>query len=1403
MSVTSPRHHLTAGVSRGAVALLALIAYTAALLTKPGRMPADTKLYLYLDPGRLISDAPFTWDPRQFGGWVPHQTVAYLWPQGPWYWAFDKLGLPDWVAHRLWIGSLLFLGGCGVLWVARILGLSRGGAVSAAAIYMLSPYVLPYVSRTSAMLLPWAALGWIVGLTIRSATSDRRWRYPALLGLVLVTCSAQNATALIMIAPAPLLWLVHAVVQHTITWRRALDTVARVGVLAVGVSLWWIAMLRAQGTWGADVLAYSESLQATSFTSSSTETLRGAGYWLFYVRDPYAFATTAARPYMESGRVILLGFGIVVTGLAGLALTRWSQRRYAALLLFVGIVLGVGVHPIIAPSPLMTPLAENSRSTLALALRSSTRALPMSNLALALGIGALVTAVGATRLRARSLAPAAVVVAAMLNLPALFDGGLVDPALERDQDPPEAWSAAADALSAGSIESRVLQLPGSEFGAFRWGYTVDPPLPGLTTKPLITRDLLPLGSPGLMDLLFALDDRVQNGVLDPSALAPVARLLGADTIWVANDLAFERFRTPRPEFAQEQIVSAPSMGSPIDFGAPTSNVPSVPMVDEQALVADRRDTAPLPPVQLVPVEDPSEIVRASDRVVVLVGSGDGLVDAAAAGLVNGDEAVIYAADLDSMPVGAEVDPALVILTDSNRDRARHWRGSQDVTGFTETGGPASDLLRPDEGDQRLPVFGVDQSADEQTTAILEDSVQVRASGYGEAFAYRPEDRPSMAVDGDPGTAWLVADRGDPIGHFITVSSTQGSLRLLQPQRAAANRRITSVRITPTDGAAEPFEVPLDDSSLTEPGQRVSLPTEGPISITITSVATNEGGTDPGPSAVGFAELGIGSHAEVVRLPRHDAPGSTARAVVLTRERTDPLDRWRSDPETAMNRSFSLSTDRSFTVAVQLRLAARARDELLNQLVGTTGPIADRRLTGDPWSRGVYAADGDVESAWTSPFSEALGSRLTFTSDSSALTTFTLRQPTDAAHSVITELTVSAGDDRVPVAVPSPDPSGLSTVTLPRPIRSGTITFVVTGIDARTTVDRRFGEITTLPVAIHELTATALTPSRKVDADAAGCRDDLLFLDGVSIPLRIEERDVQELVRGAAVDVTPCSSDSLRMSLGEHLVTTASGLRTGLDIDRITLASGQVPPAARPPEVSVTRTRTSRTATVAPCPDGCWLVMGEGLNSGWSASTEDADLGTPVQIAGGMNGWWLPPNTASTVVRIEWQAQRAVTIALLLTAVAVAICVALAVGRRRSRAEYFQFTAEPPRIDRSVVARGTWRHTVVSCLVLVLLAALVASPTAALWASIPAAAMLATRRPRVSAAASTMLMALLATTVVQRQLVSRAAAGPAWILQFSDLHRAGMLVVVLLLAGALSGDGRSDPASGSAPARRPR
>ena len=98
------------------------------------------------------------WDPHIGMGTVTHQNIGYLFPMGPYYWVLDKLGVPDWVAQRLWLGSILFFAALGVLYLLRTFGLRGPGVVVAAIAYMFTPYTLDYSARISVMLLPFAAL---------------------------------------------------------------------------------------------------------------------------------------------------------------------------------------------------------------------------------------------------------------------------------------------------------------------------------------------------------------------------------------------------------------------------------------------------------------------------------------------------------------------------------------------------------------------------------------------------------------------------------------------------------------------------------------------------------------------------------------------------------------------------------------------------------------------------------------------------------------------------------------------------------------------------------------------------------------------------------------------------------------------------------------------------------------------------------------------------------------------------------------------------------------------------------------------------------------------------------------------------------------------------------------------
>lgn len=1400
-----------------AVAVLAALAYVPALRSAPGRMPADTKLGLYLDPQRLVSDAPWTFDARQFAGWVPHQTIAYAWPSGPWYVIADAVGLPDWVAHRLWLGTLLLLGGCGVLFCARRLGATLVAAMAAALLYQLSPYVVPYVSRTSSMLLPWVGLGWIVGLTVGAALRTR-WRDAALCALVVGTVGAVNATALAMIAPAPVIWLVVATIERRVGVRRAAAAALRIGGLTLLVSAWWLTMSIVQGRDGADVLAYSEALRDVSHTATAGEVWRSLGYWLMYIRDPYAPTTTGGGPYLTDAWVVIAGYAIAVAGVAGLTLTRFAARRFAVLIAATGLLLAIGLHPLDAPSPLARVLTDSGTSSLALALRSSTRALPLLALALGLGVGALVDALavplGGVLARRRSGATQAlrfagvgvVGVAAIVNLPMVTGATLVDGALERDQDPPQAWLDAVATLDAddpgATTPARVWQLPGAEFGAYRWGYTVDPPLPWLTDRPLITRDLLPLGSPAAMDLAYAADDRFQVGIAEPAWVAPIARLLGADTIWITGDAAFDRFGTPRPELTSAFYRAAaadPANGftGVTGYGTPAPNVADVAMLDETALSSPLVGT-PVAPVELVGVADPQPVVRVVAGDVLVSGSGDGLIDAAAAGVIDGTEAIRYSASLGAAALRAAVAEAdALIVTDSNRQRAHHWRSSQEVTGMTEDG-RTPPVLDEVVGDARLPLFPT-ADAGTATVAIVEGPVFATASGYGEPFAYQPEQRPAHAIDGDPTTAWTVLDhRGQYLE--LTTAESVDSVTLRQPDGAAATRHLVSVRIeiVDADGERAPLTVPLDARSF-DRGQPVTFaPTAGPATLRIHlgdlglgTPAPPPGIVDLTPVGLAEADLGLGPSREVVVTPTDltDAARDVAAdgvhvpvTFVLTRERTAPANRYRSDPEPRMQRRIDVPATMTLIpddVVLTVRLDQRAGDDVLAELLGIDGgPRADRRLTGVVDAAGWNAADGDPDTAWTTPFQYAAGSSLRLElTDPGALT---ITQPGDQHHSPITAVVVEQAGRRAVVTVPSPDGDGISPLELPDGFAPGTAELTIAEIEPRLTRDRRRGHDVVLPAAISELGGVA-----GVDAVPAtfttGCRSDMLTIDGAAVAIRVSG-SAAAAIAGEPLDVELCGALPV-LATGQHDVVTAPGHRHGLTVDRIVLGPAVAPtPSLGPVHVQAT-SRTAREVLVPPCPDGCWVVLGEGYNGAWTAQlADDADLGAPQLLQGGFNGWWLAPSSEQRLVTFVWSAQTLVTAGIITSIAGVMVAIGLALADRRRAAlpavhlPTLVGWAEREQLAIALAAAGA---TVVGAVALV-------APRYWVWGALLGIAIIATRRVRLAGVVAAAAVAWIGLRVGRAVLTAPPPADADFPRAFESLHQLGQFAVVALAVTAIAG-----------------
>ena len=91
---------------RAVAAVLAVAAYVPILLTSPGRVSADTKTYLTVDPRGVLRQATSMWDPSVGAGTVPHQNIGYLFPLGPFYRLMDTVAIPDWQSQRLLWGTL-------------------------------------------------------------------------------------------------------------------------------------------------------------------------------------------------------------------------------------------------------------------------------------------------------------------------------------------------------------------------------------------------------------------------------------------------------------------------------------------------------------------------------------------------------------------------------------------------------------------------------------------------------------------------------------------------------------------------------------------------------------------------------------------------------------------------------------------------------------------------------------------------------------------------------------------------------------------------------------------------------------------------------------------------------------------------------------------------------------------------------------------------------------------------------------------------------------------------------------------------------------------------------------------------------------------------------------------------
>ena len=429
------------------------------------------------------------------------------------------------------------------------MGVHGPGRLVAAFAFMLSPYFLQYVGRISVILLPYAALPWLIALAARSVRT-RGWRFPALFALVWLSSAASTpARPSTPGWPRPCGCPTPCSSAREARWRDAWAAAWRIALLTVLVSLWWVAALAVEGGYGLNILKYTETVQTVAATSLASEVLRGLGYWYFYDGDELGQWVSTSVQFTQQLWLIALSFAVPA-----------------------GRLPGGGGRPLAGPGLLRPPrphrdgggrggppLREGTIVSKAHQdLHDPDRGRP----------GPAVDRPGhpdgdprsghAARGRRHRPLPAragwpgcwwgwlalGLVVAAD---PPVFNGTTVadhftqpsplPPLRDRDGQGPERRAHRAP----GCWPSRGRTSPPTATAT-----SSTPSGPGLLTRPFVTREQQALGSLASYDLLYGLDNPMQNGIVEPDAIAPLARLMSAGDVLVQNDLAYERYNSPRP-----------------------------------------------------------------------------------------------------------------------------------------------------------------------------------------------------------------------------------------------------------------------------------------------------------------------------------------------------------------------------------------------------------------------------------------------------------------------------------------------------------------------------------------------------------------------------------------------------------------------------------------------------------------------------------------------------------------------------------------------------------------------------------------------------------------------------------------------------------------------------------------
>lgn len=726
---------------RLATASLALVALV--FVQQPGRIVADTKLDLAINPGAFLSRALTMWDPQGFFGQVQNQAYGYLFPMGPFFWVLHAIDIEPWVVQRLWWALVLVVAFLGVVKLCEVLGIgSPKIQIFAGLVFALSPRFLTVLGPSSIEVWPSAVAPWVLVPLVIGLRRGSPRRYAALSAVAVACVGGVNAVATFAVIPLAVLWLLVAP-----PGKRRRTMMLWWPPLVLLACAWWMIPLFLLGSYSPPFLDFIESSSVTTTAATALDALRGTTNWIPYI-SPY---TDAGRDLIATPIVILNSGILVILAIAGLTMRNLPQRMFLVLGTLGGLLLVTMGHTGSVQGWGAGSIQDTLDGVLA-PLRNTHKFDVVLRLPLVLaGAHALAvlrrTSSSASResaLRRSAVALIAVSAIAGATVPA-WTGHLANKG--SFEAIPAYWQETADWLEANASTEggTALLVPSSAFAEYLWGNTADEPLQTLAKSPWGVRNSIPLTPSGTIRFLDSVTDELAQGKGSPG-LADTLRRAGVEFLVIRNDLRPEVvggrteaiYRTIRQS---EGIVQETSFG-PALGGVPSIDLESIRTFSHGGWQSDH----PAVEIFRVDPDPPGAILAAKTPTVV-----------GAAGTVSA---------LDSLGLAA---PSVVLAQDQRRSTEGAPLIVTDGLRRAEAAFGGVDRIRSAAIARNEP-FTLDRQAhdyldpDEQkwlSVPELEGATSLRVSSsqsdVGGVEGPRPEMQAWSAFDGDTRSAWTAKD----------------------------------------------------------------------------------------------------------------------------------------------------------------------------------------------------------------------------------------------------------------------------------------------------------------------------------------------------------------------------------------------------------------------------------------------------------------------------------------------------------------------------------------------------------------------------------------------------------------------------------------------------------------------